>query len=424
MIKISKSKNFGTMKTLILLCLSISIAISQTLDDYIKIALENNQELRAYKLQVEAADRKIKQVSTPSDPMLMLGIINLPTNFSFTADMMTMKEIGISQMLMYPEKYSLMGKMAEKDYEIAKEIYESKRLELIASVKMLYFEIYYMTRAIEITRRSIDLLRDFVKIASTRFATGQGIQQDVLKAQVELSKMIDELVKMETERKDMIARFNALLYRKPMDSVYVPDEMRFVEFTKGFDEIEKLAFENNPMLIAMGKMVEKDRVMNRLARKELIPDFEVKFSYGVRSAIDPSGMKALDMLSLSVGMNLPVFFWRKQNLKIQETEISISQSEAKYLAMKNEISKMIQETLNKIEKNVRLIDLYKNGLIPQATQNLNIGLVGYQVGKIDFMTLVDNFMSLYNYQIQYEKIFSDYHSKLAELEMIPGPRLF
>lgn len=141
MIKISKSKNFGTMKTLILLCLSISIAISQTLDDYIKIALENNQELRAYKLQVEAADRKIKQVSTPSDPMLMLGIINLPTNFSFTADMMTMKEIGISQMLMYPEKYSLMGKMAEKDYEIAKEIYESKRLELIASVKMLYFEI-------------------------------------------------------------------------------------------------------------------------------------------------------------------------------------------------------------------------------------------------------------------------------------------
>lgn len=412
------------MKALILLCLFVNIAISQTLDDYIKIALENNQELRAYKLQIEAMDKKIKQVSTPSDPMLMVGVINLPTNLRFISDMMTMKEIGISQMLMYPEKYSLMGKMAEKDYEIAKEIYESKRVELIASVKMFYFEIYYMTKAIEITKRSIDLLKDFVKIASTRFATGQGIQQDVLKAQVELSRMMDELIKMETERKDMIARFNALLYRKPTDSVYVPDEIHLVEFSLSYDEIEKLAFENNPMLIAMGKMVEKDKVMSRLAKKELIPDFEVKFSYGVRSAIEPSGMKALDMLSFSIGMNLPVFFWRKQNLKIQEMEISISQSEAKYIAMKNEVSKMIQETLNKIEKDVRLLDLYKNGLIPQAMQNLNIGLVGYQVGKIDFMTLVDNFMSLYNYQIQYEKVFSDYHSKLAELEMITGTKLF
>jgi outer membrane protein TolC len=119
-------------------------------------------------------------------------------------------------------------------------------------------------------------------------------------------------------------------------------------------------------------------------------------------------------------MNIPILFWRKQNLKIQETQIVISQSETKLLAMKNEISRMIQETLNKIEKNVKLLDLYKNGLIPQATQNLNIGLVGYQVGKIDFMTLVDNFMSLYNYQIQYEKVFVDYLSKLAELEMVVG----
>ncbi len=411
-------------KVLFSICVFSSLLLSQSLEDYIQIALENNPELKAYKLQVEALEKKIRQASTPSDPMLMLGVINLPTNFSFTSDMMTMKEIGISQMLMYPEKYSLMGKMSEKDYEIAKEIYNSKRLELIANVKMLYFEIYYMTKAIEITQRAIDLLKDFVKITSTRFATGQGIQQDVLKAQVELSKMTDELIRMETERKDMIARFNALLYRRPTDLVYIPSEIKFIEFVKSYDELEKLALENNPMVIAMKKMVEKDRIMNQLAKKELIPDFEIKFSYGQRSAIEPSGMKALDMLSFSVGVNLPIFFWRKQNLKIQETQIIISQSESKLLATKNEISRMIQETLNKIEKNIRLIDLYKNGLIPQATHNLSIGLVGYQVGKIDFMTLVDNFMSLYNYQIQYEKVFADYHSKLAELEMLIGVRLF
>lgn len=412
------------MKVLFSICLFSSILLSQSLEDYIQIALENNPELKTYKLQVDALESKIKQASTPSDPMLMLGVINLPINFSFTSDMMTMKEIGISQMLMYPEKYSLMGKMSEKDYEIAKELYHSKKLELIANVKILYFEIYYMTKAIEITKRAIDLLKDFVKITSTRFATGQGIQQDVLKAQVELSKMTDELIRMETERKDMIARFNALLYRKPLDSVHIPMEIKFIEFEKGYDELENLAFENNPMVMAMKKMVEKDKVMNRLARKELIPDFEIKFSYGQRSAVEPSGMKALDMLSFSVGVNLPIFFWRKQNLKIQETEIIISQSESKLLAVKNEISRMIQETLNKIEKNLKLIDLYKNGLIPQATQNLNIGLVGYQVGKIDFMTLVDNFMALYNYQIQYEKIFADYFSKLAELEMIAGVRFY
>jgi len=399
-------------------------AFSQTLDDYINLALENNPELKSYKFQVDALERRIKQVGTPSDPMLMLGVANLPTNLSFAMDMMTMKEIGIKQMLMYPGKYSLMSKMAQKDYEIAREVYELKRIEMIAEIKMLYFEIYYMTRAIEITKRSIDLLRDFVKITSTRFATGQGIQQDVLKAQVELSKMTDELIRMERKRKDLIARFNALLYRKPMDSVYVPEELKLVEFSLAYNEIERIAFENNPMVIAMRKMVEKDRFMNEFARKELIPDFEIRFSYGQRSAIEPTGVKALDMLSFSIGLNLPVFFWRKQNLKVEETAIAIMQSEAKLLSVRNEISRMIQEALNEIEEKAKLIDLYKNGLIPQATQNLNIGLVGYQVGKIDFMTLVDNFMSLYKYQIQYEKVFSEYHGKLAEIEKLIGKRIF
>jgi outer membrane protein TolC len=401
-----------------------SFVVSQTLDDYIKIALENNPELKSYKLQVDILEKKIKQASTPSDPMLMLGVANLPTNLSFTMDMMTMKEIGITQMIMFPVKYSLMGKMAQKDHEIAKGIYELKELELISDVKMLYFEIYYMTKAIEITKRSIDLLRDFAKITSTRFATGQGIQQDVLKAQVELSKMTDELIRMERERKDLITKFNALLYRKPLDSVYVPEELKFVEFTLTYDEIEKMALENNPMLIAMKKMVEKDRFMNELAKKELIPDFELKFSYGQRSAIEPTGVKAHDMLSFSIGFNLPIFFGRKQKLKIEETAIAVNQSEMKLLAVKNEISKMIQGSLNEIEEKVKLIDLYKNGLIPQAIQNLNTGLVGYQVGKIDFMTLVDNFMSLYKYQIQYEKVFSEYHAKLAEIEKLIGRRIF
>ncbi|CUT04279.1 TolC family protein [Candidatus Chrysopegis kryptomonas] len=411
------------IKSLILLLIFPYLSFSQTLDDYIKIAVENNPELNSYKIQMEAISKRIRQAKTPADPMLMVGITNLPVNFSFTSDMMTMKEIGISQMLMYPEKYSLMGKMAEKDYEIAKEIYESKRLELIANVKMLYFEIYYMTRAVEITKKSIDLLKDFIKITSTRFATGQGIQQDVLKAQVELSKMTDELIRMETERKNIIVRFNSLLYRKASDSVYIPDEISFVEFKKSYDEIEKLAFENNPMIIAMKKMVEKDSIMTQLAKKEIIPDFEIKFSYGQRSAVDPLGMKALDVLSFSIGFNLPIFFRSKQNLRIQETMLNVSQSEAKLLAIKNEISKMIYEKLNEIDGDLKLIDLYKNGLIPQATQNLNVGLVGYQVGKIDFMTLVDNFMTLYNYQIQYEKIFASYNSKIAELEMLAGTNL-
>jgi len=98
-----------------------SLVVSQTLDDYIKIALENNPELKSYKIQVDILEKRIKQASTPSDPMLMLGVANLPTNLSFTMDMMTMKEIGITQMIMFPVKYSLMGKMAQKDYEIAKE---------------------------------------------------------------------------------------------------------------------------------------------------------------------------------------------------------------------------------------------------------------------------------------------------------------
>lgn len=396
----------------------------KTLDGYIAIAVANNPRLRSYSLRAEAAEKRIKPASSLTDPMLMLGVTNVPSDLTFNTDMMTMKEIGISQMLMVPGKYSLMGTMAEKDHAIALDDYDTKKLELIASVKMEYYNLYSMDRSISVMKRSIDLLKDFVKIASTRFETGQGIQQDVLKAQVELTMMNDELIRMQADRNNMAARFNTLLARAPSDSVEIPDELTRATFGGTLDSLQGEAFRRNPMILSMQRMVEKDEAMHQLARRAVIPDFDVKLSYGRRETIDiPTGMKASDMVSASVEMNLPVFFWRKQNLKAEEAEITVSQSESQLRAVRNEVTQALQESLNEIDKDSKLIDLYRSGLIPQATQNLNAGLAGYQVGKIDFMTLVDNFLLLNKYQIEYEKVFAEYHKKLADLEMLTAAKI-
>lgn len=410
--------------TAILLLLWFLRAGAQTsLQAYIDTALKNNPLLKAYHFQSDALQQQIKPSKTLDDPMFYIGVMNLPTNFSFNQDMMTMKQIGVSQNFSVAKKYSLRGNVSQKEFEASQYDAETQKLLLIYKAKQQYYDLYAQAKSIETTQNSIEAIKNYIKIVNSQYSIGKGTQQDILKAQVELTKMQEELIRMKSMLKNMAANFNTLLSRSTMDSVIVPMDINFVPVKFTMDSLYNYALANNPMILGSKKMLDKDSSSYQLEKTSKIPDFNAGAYYGQRQAWMPDGKKAFDMVGVTFGMTLPVWAKKKQNPLIEKSAIEIMKTQSQLEAVQNEIQLMLHHSIIDADKNEKLISVYSKQLIPQATENLNSGIIGYQENKIDFMTLTDNFLSLYNYRLQYNQAVADYYKAISELEMLTGKKL-
>lgn len=421
------------MKTLIkkfFLCFFILLPLSSlaqpekaqiNLDQLIEEALHNNPEILAAKKKWEVFKEKIPQASALPDPMLGIGIVSLPTNFSFRDEDMTMKELSISQMFPYYGKRRLMGEMAEKEAEaVFKEIQE-KANKIIKEVKTTFFELSFIYRSIEITQRNKEILENFAKVAEIQYGVGIGIQQDVIKAHIEVSKMVDELIMLDQKKRTLEAKLIALLSRPPESSIGKPQEVSFRKIPFSIEELQKMAIEINPTLQAMKKMIEAKGKAYELAKREYYPDLTLKFSYGQRD--NGPEMKRRDMLTGMVEINIPIFYKSKQNRKVAETIADIKSVEAQYRAMKNEINFMITDIASMLQRTEKQLELYKTGIIPQASLQVSSAMSAYRVGKADFMTLLDSQMTLYRYELDYHQALIEYEKNVASLEAIVGKQL-
>jgi outer membrane protein TolC len=391
-------------------------------DQLVEEAIENNPEIFAAKKRWEVYKERIPQASALEDPMFSFGIINLPTTFSFNQEPMTMKELAVSQKFPFPGKRPLMKEMASKEAEVISTEIQGKIHQIIKEVKTAYYDLSHNYRTTEVTQRNKRILEDFAKIAETRYAVGEGIQQDVLKAHVEVSKMVDDLLMLSQRKKALEAKMNALLNRPPETPVGEPEEVVFRKFPFTIEELQKMALEMNPTLKGMQKMIEAKEKANALAKREYYPDFKFLFAYGLRANID--GMKQDNMLTGMMEVNIPIFYKVKQDRKVAETQADILNWEAQYRAMKNEVLFMIADMTSMVQRSERQIDLYKTGIIPQASLQINSAMSSYRVNKVDFMTLLDSQMTLYKYELEYHQALTEYEKNVASMGAVIGKQLF
>ena len=413
---------------------SLTISLAQEIEpaplklsELVDEALKNNPEIKALKNRFEALSQRPSQEGTLDDPKLMLGITNLPTDkFNFNSEPMTQKEIGISQMFPFPGKLKLKSEIAQKEADAAEKEYHHKVNETSEKVKQAYYELFYTHKSIGITEKNKNLLKEFIKIAETKYSVGQGIQQDILKAQVELSKIINEEIKLEQEKETTEAMLNSLLSRNPQSPVGKPDEFEKTELKFSIEELIKMAESNMPLLLGTKDSVDKYEKSYSLAKKDYYPDFEVNLGYGQRDRLRTGGTSEdlPDMISATVTINLPIWRNSKLDKKVEESLANKRMAEEQYNSMKNEINFNLKDIIAEVKKGEKLLELYKTGIIPQATQSLESAIAGYQVSKIDFLTLIDNQITLFNYEMEYYRVLSDYEKKLAKLETMVGTKLF
>jgi outer membrane protein TolC len=392
------------------------LVLQSLLDDAVRV----NPEIRVMQRSVDMMKAKVPQETTIPEPMVSYGyagnITPLPPFDIQKGDPSSARMLSFSQEIPFPGKLSLKGSMATMAAESELWNYEQTRLNVLAEVKDAYFELSYLSKAIEILQKNKDLLEKFTRIAEARYAVGKGIQQDVLKAQVEVSKIIEQLTMMEQRRQAAEARLNSLLYRDPESPLGRPQEIvpQGFDFTLG--QLKELALAYYPTLKMQKRKIDREQYGVQLAKKDFYPDFNVNFTYYNRPGLP-------DMYGINFGVKIPLYFWRKQRPAVDEAAASQAMEERRLESITTELFFKIKDRFLAGTTAERLLKLYGTTIIPQSSLSLESAISGYEVGKVDFLTLIDNLVTLQGYELSYYEQASSVEKSVAALEPLVGRSL-
>ena len=386
-------------------------------------AAERNPDVQAARRELEAARHRVLPAAALDDPMLEAGVVNLPAqSLSFSREDMTMKMIGISQRLPYPGKRDLRRGVAEKEAEAA----ESSLHELVnrvrRDVKVAYYDLALVGETQRLTEKNLLVLEQFSSIAEARYGVGQTSQSDVLKAQTQRARMQEELIKLGRERPMVEAELARALGRAGAPPALTPVSLKLHEAKLDLDELRAAARAHRPQLLAQQSMIERSFKALEVARKDYYPDFDVRFSYGQRDNTDV--MKREDMISFTVAINLPIWRDNKREPRVAEAEAMREQAATMYQARLNETDAMLRQQVAAAEQALKSARLYETAIVPQARLAADASLSAYRVGRVDFFTLLDSQMTVFNAETGYASAIAARNKALAEIEFLTGQETF
>lgn len=386
-----------------------------TLDALIAEALEKNPEILAARRKFDAATKRPSQVSTVPEPKFSV------TNFGVGHPLSALNRsefayvgVGVSQEFPFPGKLSLMKDVARKEADSERQMVLDTELRVISRLKQGYYDLYFIHKAIEILQKNRELLEKFAKIAEAKYRVGSGLQQDVLKARVEISLLVQRLEVLQQQKGSQEAFLNSLLNRPFTASMGKPVEPKKSELKFDLEQLVRLAQENAPRLRSRQEIVDSSAFALNLARKEYLPDFGMSFQYL------KTGSPFSDYYMATAEVKVPLYFWRKQRLGVEEAATRLVQSRNEHQMTFQELSFGIKDQFLVARTTERLLALYEQGIIPQAATSLESALAGYEVGKVDFLTLINNLTILLNFETEYYKELSNQKKALARLEELVG----
>ncbi len=417
----------------------------------LRLARAVNPSIKAADDLAVAARARIGAAATRPDPMLMLGAINVPVrSLSFSDDDMTMKMVGVQQNLPYRGKLGLRRRIAELKAVAAAASAAGVRVAVFRDVKTAWYELMYLDAALDVARRNGAVLAGVSSVATSRYSTGVGMQQDVLRATLEATRLNEKANALLEGRAAATARVNALLDRPTETPVIGPflsptllraavdsGTSSFVSRELGASitrsplpplaELQTLAIELNPELRAKGAMVAGSEAELELARKEYLPDIDVSLQYGQRSgymtAADGSRTSRSDMLSAVVTIPIPIQRKYKQSAEVAATRATASSVLSDQRATQNQIRAEVARLYSDIAHQRTLLALFVRSVLPQGRASVAAAMANYQAGRGDLTSLLAAQTAVFDLELGYQRALADFAQKLAELEAVVGKEL-
>jgi outer membrane protein, heavy metal efflux system len=426
-------KKLPVLALLSVLLLSSSVVRAETaplpaenLPALVSMALANNPELKSSESRWQMFASRVKQASALDDPMIMLKLQNMMVRepFVFNQDPQSAKVIGLSQQLPFWGKRALREQVALNEAESYKWAFEERKLEMARMVKESYYQLWAVDKGLATIDSNLKLLTNFVKIAELKYSVAQGVQQDIYKAGLEKSRMLDMQITLQQQRRSLEANLNYLLYRPANTPVGPVADFLLPQITLTREQLNDIALDHRPQIKSLVSLANKAEASHRLAGKERYPDFNLSLEYMFRDPVSTDMVMdpGYNMFTMAVTFNLPVQQGKRQAMRA-ESMYESSMAGEELNALKNSISYTINETLTQLERRRKLVELYKGGIIPQAGLSLESALISYRVNKVDFMTLLDSRINLFNYEKELYESKAEYMMKLAQLEAAVGTDL-
>ncbi len=371
-----------------------------------------NPEIKAARQQWEAAKSVVPQVQTLPDPTARLGYQRMPMREPLQGTM-----YGIGQEVPFPGKLRLRGEVAQREADRIEQEYLAVRLRLIARLKEAYFDLHFVHKAIEVVERNKVLLMQFEKTAKSRYAVGQAAQQDVFRAQVEISRVLDRLAVLDQQKESLHAAINRLLNRPPADPLGTPDEIRVNMLTLSLPDLNQRAEEFSPILEASAKGVERGEQVLALARREYYPDFDVSALGLHNDRIGDNGFRVM------LGIRLPLYYRTKQQEGVQQALSELTGARDTLVNTRQFLLFRVKDDFVQAQRAERLVAILRDAIIPQATLALQASQAGYGVGKVDFLTLLNSLLTLQESELELHGEMVAHEKALARLEEVTGGQL-
>lgn len=385
------------------------------LQELINEASKNNHDILMSEARLAASGHRIPQAKSLPDPMIMIGYQNEGWKRYTYGEMQGAQWMfSASQMLPFPGKLSLKGEMAARETESLYAAHEALKLKIVSRVRELYYDLFLAYKNIDLINDRTALFSRIEEAALARYSTGMGMQQEVLMAQAEKYMLLEKEEMMKQKIQATEAMLNSVLGREVTSPLGRPSGPPDNSYAKNLDALLKTAYENAPEIKSREKMAAAAEAKVKMAEKEYYPDLTLGAALFKRSG------ELEDMWSLTTTVNIPLFYKTKQKQAVLEAEAMLSEARHELEATRTMLASGIRDNYSMLETAERLMELYKNGLIPKIYQDFESGLAGYVTGKIEAITVISRLKALLDVETLYWGQFIERAKAAARLEAVTG----
>jgi cobalt-zinc-cadmium efflux system outer membrane protein len=385
------------------------------LRDLIAEAERNNPGIAAAEYGYQAATHIAAEKSALPDTQVVLQLFSVGSPrpvAGYTNSNFAYIGIGASQEIPYPGKRGVRAQVGNREADVRHADSESVRRDVIDKLKAVYFQLAYLQQTLSTLERNKDLLNEIEQVAESRYRVGQGMQQEVLKAQLQHTKILQEIMMHHREAGQLQAQLKQLLNR-PQDS---PDlqtaPLAARTLTYSAADLLQVVHDQNPAVQTRRAMLTKNQADVESAKKEFRPDFNLQYTY------ENTDRKFRDYYVLTFGINLPNRSRRKAELA--EAEANREQAGKQVEAELQQQLAQVQEQYVIAQTSTEQLKIYSDGLLPQSEAALQAALAAYRANRQNFETLLSSFLDVLNLQLEYQHELADHETALAHLETLTG----
>jgi len=389
---------------------------SVRLDSLVEELLKANPELQAARKRYEAALTRPSQESALPDPRITAGWVSNGWPYPGAGlGMEATSNIGIqiAQEIPFPGKRALKGGIAQKEADSEAQAVRATELRLVAQLKERYYELIFNYEAVDLIHRNQELLQQMAKVAEARYSAGKAMQQDIIKAGIEVAILENRLIALEQKKLSSNSEINALLNRPPDAGLGCPETVSTLPSLEPFESLRSRALEASPVLRGQRAVIDGQQLNVQSAQKAYYPDFDVMTGYYNQGAMKP-------MWEFKVQLNIPLYFGKKQRYGLEEAGATLAEAQLTHRNDQQWLLFRLRDRYVAAEAALKLMNLYSQQVMPQSELALQSSLASYEGGSVDFLTVLSNFNTIRDYRMNYFEQRAEYLKALSGLEELTG----